>query len=316
MPLDPDAQTILDMVREAGRPAFETLTPAEARALYKAGREALAAPPMAVAEIRELSMPGPGGPLPLRLYRGADYPGLPGLIFFHGGGWVIGDIETHDSVCRHLAHAAGCAVVSVDYRLAPEAKFPAAFDDAVAATEWVAENAASLGIDRDRLAVGGDSAGGNLAAAVALLARDRGGPRLSFQMLIYPATDLGALFDSQVRFGEGYLLTRATMRWFIDQYLNDPTEAADWRASPLRAADLAGVAPAFVLTAGYDPLCDEGEAYARRLQEYGVAVQHRRIADQIHGFCTMGKIIRAAHSALDEAAAALRAAFARNQGTG
>jgi len=227
-------------------------------------------------------------------------------VFFHGGGWVVGNVESHDTMCRHLANRAGCVVVSVDYRLAPEHKFPAAVEDCFAATAWVADNAASLGVDAKRLAVGGDSAGGNLAAVVSLLARDRGAPRISYQLLIYPAVDAAMTHPSIARFAEGYLLTRATMRWFYDQYLRAPEDAADWRVSPLAAPDVGGVAPAFVLTAGYDPLCDEGDAYAARLAAAGVAITHRRFADQIHGFAMNGKLIRAADAALDEAAAALR----------
>jgi len=310
MPLDPDAQIVLDMVREANRPPFETISPEEARELFRAGRKVLSPEPAPVAETRELTMPGPGGPLKARLYRGRDAAVLPGLVYFHGGGWVIGDIDTHDAMCRHLARAAGGAVVSVDYRLAPEAKFPAAVEDCVAAAAWVAANAAGLGIDPARLAVGGDSAGGNLAAVVALVARDRG-PRLCHQLLIYPATDARMGHPSIVRCAEGYLLTRATMAWFYRQYLAAPADAEDWRASPLLAPSLAGVAPAYVLTAGYDPLGDEGDAYARRLAEAGVAVTLRRYPDQIHGFCQNGKVIRAAAGALDEAAAALAAAWER-----
>ena len=222
---------------------------------------------------------------------------------------MIGNLDTHDSLCRHLANAAGCVVVAVDYRLAPEHKFPAAVEDCFAATSWVAREAAALGIDGERLAVGGDSAGGNLAAVVALLARDRGAPQLCCQVLLYPAVECGMIHASHERFAEGYLLTRPTMRWFYDHYLTGPTDVEDWRASPLRAPDLSGVAPAFVLTAGYDVLCDEGEAFVRRLQDAGVAVQARHYPDQIHGFLTMGKIIRAAQPALDEIAAALRAAW-------
>jgi acetyl esterase len=309
MPLDPDAQTLLDMVKEANCPAFETVTPAEARAAFMAARPVLAPEPMPVAELRDLAIPGPAGPIPARLYRPSSGGTLPALVFFHGGGWVVGNIESHDTMCRHLANRAGCAVVSVDYRLAPEHKFPAAVEDCFAATAWVADNAASLGVDAKRLAVGGDSAGGNLAAAVSLMARDRGMPRISYQLLIYPAVDAAMTHPSIASFAEGYLLTRATMRWFYEQYLRAPPDAADWRASPLAAADLAGVAPAFVVTAGFDPLCDEGDAYAARLTTAGVAVRHRRFADQIHGFAMNGKIIRAADAALDEAAAALRAAW-------
>jgi acetyl esterase len=300
MPLDPDAQTLLDMVKEANRPTFETVGAAEARVLFMAGRPVLAPEPMPVAELRDLAIPGPAGPIPARLYRPAAGGSLPVLVFFHGGGWVVGNVESHDTVCRHLASRAGCVVVH---------KFPAAVEDCVAATEWVADNAASLGVDAKRLAVGGDSAGGNLAAVVSLMARDRGAPRISYQLLIYPALDAAMTQPSIARYAEGYLLTRATMRWFYEQYLRTPEEAADWRVSPLAAPDLGGVAPAFVLTAGYDPLCDEGDAYAARLAAAGVAVIHRRFADQIHGFAMNGKLIRAADAALDEAAAALRQAW-------
>jgi acetyl esterase len=309
MPLDPDAEILLEMIRAANRPAFETVGAAEARQLFNAGRKVLGPEPMPVAETRDLAIPGPGGPIPARLHRPAATGTLPVLVFFHGGGWVVGDIESHDTGCRHLANRAECAVISVDYRLAPEHKFPAAVEDCFAATAWVAGNAAALGVDAGRLAVGGDSAGGNLAAVVSLLARDHGAPRIGYQVLIYPATDAAMRHDSIARFAEGYVLTRATMRWFYEQYLRTPDDAADWQASPLAAADLSGLPPAFVLTAGYDPLCDEGDAYAARLAAAGVAVMHRRFPGQVHGFLLNGKIIRAAETALDETAAALRAAW-------
>src|SRR5438094_8595512 len=309
MPLDPDAQTLLDMVKEANRPAFETVSPAEARAAFMAARPVLEPEPMPVAELRDLAIPGPAGPIPARLYRPSAGGTLPVLVFFHGGGWVVGNVESHDTMCRHFANRAGCVVVSVDYRLAPEHKFPAAVEDCLAATAWVAGNAISLGVDARRLAVGGDSAGGNLAAVVSLLARDRGAPRIAYQLLIYPATDAAMRHDSIARFAEGYVLTRSTMRWFYDQYLRTPEDAADWRVSPLLASDLAGLPPAFVLTAGYDPLCDEGDAYAARLAAAGVPVTHRRFPGQVHGFVTNGRVIRAAETALDEAAAVLKAAW-------
>ena len=309
MPLDHDAEILLEMIRAANRPAFETVGAAEARLLFNAGRKVLAPDPMPVAETRDLAIPGPGGPIPARLYRGAATGTLPVLVFFHGGGWVVGGIESHDTVCRHLASRASCAVVSVDYRLAPEHKFPAAVEDCLAATAWVAGNAAALGVDAARLAVGGDSAGGNLAAVVSMLARDRGAPRITHQLLIYPATDAAMRHESIGRFAEDYVLTRATMRWFYDQYLRAPEDAADWQASPLAAPDLKGLPPAYVLTAGYDPLCDEGDAYAARLAAAGVAVTHRAFPGQVHGFAMNGKIIRAAETALDEIAAALRAAW-------
>jgi acetyl esterase/lipase len=313
MALDGDAARVLEMVRLSGRPPFETVTPTQARALFLGGREILQPDPPPVAEIRELTITGPDGvTLPLRLYRGvgtAAQTKLPALVFFHGGGWVVGDLDSHDTMCRQIANAAGCAVVAVDYRLAPEHKFPAAVEDCWAATEWVAANGDALGIDGTCVAVGGDSAGGNLTAVISLLARDRGGPHLRSQVLLYPALDFGMNRASHHRFAEGHLLTLATMRWFADAYLCGPQDAADWRASPLRAPDLSGLPRAYVLTAGYDPLCDEGTAYARRLEENGVAVQHRHMPGQIHGFLLMGKIIRSAGPALDEIAAALNAAF-------
>ena len=313
MALDRDAERVLEMVRLSGRPPYETLSAPEARELFLAAREVLAPDPPPVAEIRERSAPGPAGAaIPLRLYRGAGTaPGdtLPALVYFHGGGWVIGDLDTHDSLCRHLANAAQCIVVAVDYRLAPEHKFPAAVEDCFDATLWIAQEAAAFGIDRERLAVGGDSAGGNLAAVISLIARDRGAPKLRCQALLYPAVECGMTHASHDRFAEGYLLTRPTMKWFYDQYLRGPADVDDWRASPLRAADLSGVAPALVLTAGNDVLCDEGEAYAHRLEQNGVPVQLRQFPDQIHGFLTMGKIVRAAQPALEEVAAALRRAW-------
>lgn len=317
MALDPDAETVLEMIRIAGRPSYETVGALEARRLSRAGREVLSADPEPVALVRDLSAPRPdGGALPLRLYRGADTgnaESLPVLVYFHGGGWVIGDIDSHDPVCRHLANRARCAVVSVDYRLAPEHKFPAAVEDCFAATGWVAREGAALGVDPLRLAVGGDSAGGNLAAVVSLLARDRSGPRIGFQVLIYPAVDAAMDHPSIQRFAEGHFLTRAMMEWFYAQYLRNPEDIDDWRASPLRAADLAGLPPAFIATAGYDPLCDEGDAYARRLERCGVPVRLRHHAAQIHGFCSMGKVIKAAGLALDEAGAALAEAWRQNR---
>jgi acetyl esterase len=314
MALDPDAERVLELVRLSQRPPYERMTPPEARALFLAGRAVLSPEPQEVAEIRELATPrADARAIPSRLYRplgAAPASMLPGLVFFHGGGWVIGDLETHDTMCRHLANAANCAVVAVDYRLAPEHKFPAAVEDCFAATEWVAENGAALGIDGERLAVGGDSAGGNLAAVTSLLARDRGAPPLRYQLLFYPPVDFAGRHASHARFAEGYLLTTATMRWFSEQYLPGPEDVANWCAAPLQAANLAGLPPAYVLTAGFDPLCDEGVAYVERLREHGVAVCHRHVPDQIHGFLLMGKIVRAAPSELDRAAAALRAGLA------
>jgi acetyl esterase len=313
MTLDPDAGRVLEMVRQSGRPPYDQMTPTEARAMFRAAREVLCPTPAPVAEIRDLVAPGPNcGRVPLRLYRAAGTAAeeiLPALVYFHGGGWVVGDFDCYDSLCRHLANAARCAVVAVDYRLAPEYKFPAAVDDCLAATRWVGETGAALGIDCNRLAVGGDSAGGNLSAVVSLLARDCGMPTLRAQLLLYPAVDFAMDRASIEQFAEGHLLTLATMRWFASHYLRGTEDITDWRASPLRAPDLSRVAPAFVLTAGYDPLCDEGQAYARRLQDNGVAVRQLHVPDQIHGFLTMGRIIRAAEPALDAIGASLKASF-------
>lgn len=304
--LDPDAQRVLEMIRLANRPPYESLTPAEARALQVATMPVLQPPPEEVAAISELVADG----VACRLYRprGSE-PGevLPGLVFLHGGGWMIGSIETYDVVCRRLANEARVAVVSVEYRLAPEHPYPAAVEDAAIATRWIAREAASLGIDARRLAVGGDSAGGNLAAVMALMARDGALPGLAFQLLVYPATDMAMRYPSYQRITADFPLTATTARWFRDLYIPDPARWTEWHASPLRAASLAGVAPAFVLTAGHDPLVDEGVAYAQRLEHEGVRVALLHMADQMHGFITMGRIVRAADLALLHCAAALRA---------
>jgi len=309
MILDPDAQCVLDMIKAAGRPAFNTLSPAEARGFFAAGRTVMQPDPPEVAELRDLEAPGPNGPVKLRLYRAAGSvagTALPVLVYYHGGGWVLGDLDSHDQVCRAIANAAGCCVVAVDYRLAPEVRFPGAIADSAAATRWILNNAASLGIDPARAAVGGDSAGGNIAAVMALMARDGYLPEIRFQLLIYPVTDMGMGHESYQRITEGYPLVASTMRWFIDHYLPSPADVADWRASPLRAATLTGVAPAMVVTCAHDPLCDEGMEYARRLDREGVAVTHLHYNDQMHGFLTMGKIIRASQSLIETVAAALR----------
>lgn len=312
MPLDPDAERLLEMMRAAGRPPFETLTPDQAREAFRAGRTVTQPDPAPVAELRDLSCPGPHGDIPLRLYRplgtSADEV-LPAMVYFHGGGWVVGDLDSHDVACRHYANAAGCAVVSVDYRMGPEHRFPAAVDDCAAATRFVVAQAQALRIDPARVAVGGDSAGGNLAAVMALMARDGALPKLAFQLLVYPVTDLGMGHPSYQRITEGVPLTCKTMAWFIGHYLPGPKEHSDWRASPLRAADLSGVAPALVLTAAYDPLCDEGIAYARRLEQEGVRVVHLHFSDQLHGFVGQGRIIRAAGTALDMMGTVLKQAL-------
>src|SRR5207245_1775150 len=265
MALDPQAQEVINLVIKSGRPAYNTLSPKDARQLFRETRPASTPTPAEIGAVKNLTADGPGGPIPLRVYRPADVPAgtpLPVLVYYHGGGWVIGDLDTHDVQCRQITAEAGITVVAVDYRLAPEHKFPAAVDDAWAATRWVVAHAGELAVDARRLAVGGDSAGGNLAAVVALLARDKGAPAIAVQVLIYPVTDLVGETRSYRDFAEGYLLTREGMRWFIAHYLTAEAEAADWRASPIRAQSIAGLPPALIVTAGFDPLRDEGEAYA------------------------------------------------------
>jgi acetyl esterase len=234
----------------------------------------------------------------------------PALVYLHGGGWVIGSLDSYDATCRELAEGAGCVVVSVDYRLAPEHRYPAAPQDCFAAVKWVAANAGSLGADARRLAVGGDSAGGNLSAVVAQMARDQGGPAIRFQLLIYPVTDADFTRRSYVDNAEGYLLTTASMHWFWDHYLPEREKRAEPYACPLRAADLAGLPPAWVCTAEFDPLRDEGEAYAKRLQHAGVSTTLTRFDGLIHGFISMGLVAPRAQAAIDEAVAALRKGLA------
>jgi len=310
--LDPQAKAVIDLVIKSGRPAYHQLSPKDARQLFRETRPASTPTPPEIGIVRDLTADGPLGPIPLRIYRpsgvSASTP-LAVLVFFHGGGWVIRDLETHDVLCRQLTAESGVNIVSVDYRLAPEHKFPAAVDDAWAATRWVVAHADDLGIDARCLALGGDSAGGNLAAVVALLARDQGAPSIALQVLIYPVTELAAETRSYRDFADGYLLTREGMRWFIAHYLNAEDEAADWRASPIRAQSLAGLPPALIVTAGFDPLRDEGEAYAERLRDAGVRVDSVCYGGMIHGFVPMGRLIDTAGHAISLVAASLRQAL-------
>lgn len=310
MAFDPDTKALLDLIRMAGRPPMETLSAAEARDAFNAGRAVLASPPEDVAEVRDTTIPGPSGEIPVRLYRPAGTAAsdvLPVVVYFHGGGWVLGDLNSHDVPCRRYANAARCRVVSVDYRMAPEAPFPAAVIDCAAAVQYTHDHAAALGVDPARIAVAGDSAGGNLAAVMALMARDGTLPNLTFQLLIYPVTDMTRTTVSSTTIGPGVPLTSATMAWFIDHYMK--TDRTDWRASPLRVASVAGVAPALVLTCTHDPLRDEGIAYAQRLEREGVRVIHLHYADQVHGFVGMGRMIRAADQTIDMMARVLKQAL-------
>jgi len=312
MALDPQAAHVIELIVKSGRPPYHQLAPKDARELFRETRPASTPPAPQIGAVRELEADGPHGAIPLRLYRPAgvaDSRRLPVLVFFHGGGWVIGDLETHDVLCRQVTAEAGVSVIAVDYRLAPEHKFPAAVDDAWAATRWIAAHAAELSVNPERLAVGGDSAGGNLAAVVALLARDAGGPRIALQILLYPVTDLVSESQSYADLADGYMLTRDSMRWFRAQYLAREEDAADWRVSPLRAPSLAGLPPALVVTAGYDPLRDEGEAYAKKLRNAGVSVDAVSFGGMIHGFVPMGRLIDAAFRAVTLIAGSLHQAL-------
>ena len=309
--LDPDAAAVFKAFQEAGRPPYETLTPQEAREFYLAGRPVTNPEPPELKSVAPLSIPAPHGSIPARVYT-PKTPRLGGglapcLVFFHGGGWVIGDLDSHDVVCRKLADEGQLIVISVDYRLAPEHKFPAAVDDAIAATKWIADNAGELGIDAERLSVGGDSAGGYLAAVVAIAARDGNGPAISGQVLIYPAIDFAMTHPSHAEPETSVLLTHTVIKWFRDHYLNGAADVHDWRASPARATTLIGLPPAYVLTAGADPLRDEGDEYARRLKQAGVAVTWRHFPGQFHGFFTMGKLLQQANIAASEIGAWLKA---------
>ena len=305
MPLSAKAQEFLEQIAAAGMPPLGSASVADTRKAFD-GIAAFGGPIQAVARVEDRRIPGPAGEIPLRIYTPQPRGTLPVLVYYHGGGWVIGTFDTHDAVCRHLANRSGAIVVSVDYRMAPEHKFPAAAEDCYAATCWVASNAAALGADPKRLAVGGDSAGGNLAAVVSLMARDRGAPRIAFQLLVYPVTDYSYDTASYRENADGYLLTKDAMMWFWNHYLREPGDGANPYASPLRAASLAGLPPAMVITAEYDPLRDEGEAYARRLREAAVPVTLRRYDGIIHGFFILTGVFDEAIQAVSEAAAEMR----------
>ncbi|QOZ25673.1 alpha/beta hydrolase [Bradyrhizobium sp. CCBAU 51753] len=306
--LDPDAAAVYKAFQEAGRPAYETLTAPEAREYYRAARVVSNPEPPALESSKPVAIPAPHGAIPARIYTPKTLRksnGLaPCLVFLHGGGWVIGDLDTHEVACQKLAHEGELIVISVDYRLAPEHRFPAAVDDAVTATQWVAANAKQLGIDASRIVVGGDSAGGNLAAVVALTARDSG-LKLAGQLLIYPATEFARTHASHREPETSVLLTHSVIPWFAAQYLGD-ADGSDWRASPARAKSFAGLPPAYVLTAGADPLRDEGDEYAKFLKDAGVAVTYRHFPGQFHGFFTMGKLLNQANVAVTEISAWLK----------
>ena len=311
MPVDPQIQSLLD--KGAGVPATHTLPVAAARAQYEA-RIAIMAPPAPVADVAERGIEGPGGPLKLRVYTPEGAGPFPLLVFFHGSGFVLCSLDTHDGMCRNLCAGSGHVVVSVDYRLAPEHRFPAATEDCLAATRWAAAHAAELGADPARVVVGGDSAGGNLAAVTALRLRDEGGPTPTGQLLLYPVTDWHTPgTPSYAENAEGYGLTRATMEWFWEHYLNDSSEAAHPHAAPLRASDLSRLPPAYIMTAEYDPLRDEAEEYGRRLRAAGVPADISRCAGMNHGFLFWVGVVDRAGGAMAEACRWLRARGARRR---
>jgi len=312
MALDPESQRLIDLMAAADRPAWNTLSPQAARELYLSLRPGAQGPLPAGVKVVDRAIPGPAGELAARIYRPASVAAdarLPALVYAHGGGWVFGNLDSHDVLCAQLALEAGIAVFAIDYRLAPEARFPGAFDDVVAGLKWVAANGASVGIDPARLAIGGDSAGGNLAAAVSIWARDHGGPKLHLQLLAYPVTDAVARAESYRRYEDGYGLNATTMEWFFDHYTPDKGARDDWRVSPLRAASLAGLPPALVVTAGYDPLRDEGRAYAFRLQQEGTLADLVEFGGMLHGFLSSPMLLHGARRGTTLCAAALREAL-------
>ena len=303
LPLDPRAQEFLAELSAQATPPLQDLTPEQARQGMLATTALLGEPP-SVAQVEDLEIPGPNGQVPVRLYRPAITGPLPLLVYFHGGGWVMGNIDTHDGLCRSLANSAQCLVASVDYRLAPEHKYPAAVEDAYAATSWLAEHSGRW--QTNATIVAGDSAGGNLAAAVALMARDRAAPPLKLQVLVYPITDFSFETASYAQFADGYLLTKEAMKWFWEHYLATPTQGTEPYASVLQAASLRGLPPALVIAAGYDPLRDEGKAYADRLAQAGVLVTYKCYESMLHGFLRRSDRFQQATDTIGDIAEAIR----------
>lgn len=309
MALHPQCKAFLDMLAAAGGPPLESLPLDEARKVPYMMIDA-GGPEQPVTQVDTRVIAGPVRPIPVRVYRPTPAPDLPALVYFHGGGFVICNLDTHDRLCRNLANESGCVVVAVDYPLSPEHRFPAAVEDAYAATRYVAEHATEFGVDSSRIAVGGDSAGGNLAAVVALIARDRGGPPLKFQLLIYPLVDFDDNDSPSMReYEHDHFLTREFMDWCFDSYLGSKDDRRAPHASPLRASDLRGLPAAMILTAECDPLRDQGEAYARKLQSAGVAVELKRYEGMIHPFVSLSGIIDAGRAAITDSASAVRQAL-------
>ena len=310
--LHPQIQEVLKAIAEARLRPIEELTPAEAREQMEATARARKAEPLPVARVEERMIPGPAGESRLRLYWPQAAPPVPAIVYYHGGGHVIGSLDTHDLVARNLCAGAEALVASVDYRMGPEHKFPAAVEDSFAALKWVHAHANEFGADPNRIGVHGDSAGANLAAVVALMARDAGSPKLRLQSLVYPVADYALAGDSYEKFAEGYgLLTRQAMVWFRDHYLRTPKDAEDWRASPIKAANFSGVAPAIVVTAECDVLHDDGERYAEALRRAGVPVEYKEYPGMIHAFFCMVPVVDDAMNAQRMVWAAFKRAFAQ-----
>jgi acetyl esterase len=307
MTLDPQTKFVLDQLAAAGAPPMETLTPEQARAAFVMPRGAVEP----VGKVEDRTVPGPESDIPVRIYYPKEtQETYPALVFYHGGGWVIGNIDSHDDVCRALTNHANCVTISVDYRLAPEHKFPAAVIDSYAAVQYVYDHAEEFQVDRNRIAVGGDSAGGNLAAVVTNLSKDRKAPEICFQLLLYPSTQVGGKATvSMKENAEGYFLTKGTMEWFRDCYLNGDEDKQNPLVSPYLYEDVTGLPPALVITAEYDPLRDEGEAYAKKLADGGVEVEAVRYDGTIHGFISMSAVINQGKDALEKAGTALKTAF-------
>lgn len=312
--LDTRTQWLLKLIEHTGRPPLQELSIAQARAEYAMSMHVLGGRRQPIGELVDRTIPGPGsgGRIPVRIYRPEKTAARPRgtLVYFHGGGWTVGDIACYDKPCRYLAAKSGCIVVSVGYRLSPENKFSAAIDDCLTAFRWVAEHAESLGGRPDCVAIGGDSAGGSMATVCSMLLRDGGGPIPAFQLLIYPATDLFEHRPSYQSCGRDFLLTIPMMQWFRDNYLENESQASDWRVSPMLATNLGGLPPAFLCTSGFDPLRDEGKAYAEKLHAAGVPVIYRNFDSLIHGFAGFTGTIAAAARAMDEIAFALRQGLA------
>lgn len=301
--LHPNVRALLEAIEAEGSPPLESLSIAEARRMAGESLKPVGGTPEPVRSIENMRVPGPAGDIPIRVYTPDTPAPRPALVYFHGGGWVVCDLDTHEVVCSAIARRAGATVIAVDYRLAPEHKFPAAVIDCYAATVWVSENSGRLGVDPNRIAVGGDSAGGNLATVVCLKSRDENGPRIALQAMVYPVTDLSSFeTSSYAEFADGYQLTKSEMEWFRRQYLRTSEDALDPHASPLLATDLSGLPPALVITAECDPLCDEGEAYAKRLKEAGVDVTYTRYDGMIHPFFSLSGAIPEAFDAIQQVA--------------